>query len=66
MNRNTVKQKIAAHNAKVQKSEGDLQFNPSCNYTRAMGDCLVNSVIYRAEVKDKDNNIQTYNGLTAA
>ena len=67
MNRNTVKisykcltnmkQKIAAHNARVQKTEEDQQINPGCNCTGAMGPCpldgicLVDSVIYRAEVK---------------
>ena len=81
MNRNTVKisyrclanmkQKIAAHNVRVQKTEEDQQLNPGCNCTGAMGpcpldgNCLINSVIYRAEVKDKDDNIQTYTGLTA-
>ena len=29
------------------------------------GNCLITSVIYRAKVKDKDENIQTYTGLTA-
>ena len=66
-----MKQKIAAHNVRVQKTEEDQQLNPGCNCTGAMGpcpldgNCLINSVIYRAEVKDKDDNIQTYTGLTA-
>ena len=29
------------------------------------GKCLTRSVIYRAEVKDRNNNKQTYTGLTA-
>ena len=66
-----MKQKIAAHNARVQKTEEDQQLNPGCNCTGAMGpcpldgNCLVDSVIYRAEVKDQNSNIQTYTGLTA-
>ena len=81
MNRNNIKisyrclanmkKKISSHNMKVQKTEEDQYLDQGCNCTGAMGPCpldgkcLVNSVIYRAEVKDSRNNIQTYTGLTA-
>ena len=81
LNRNTVKlsyrclanmkRKIASHNIKVQKSEENMNLDPGCNCTGVMGPCpldgkcLTRSVIYRAEVKDRNNNKQTYTGLTA-
>ena len=80
MNRNTVKisyrclanmkKKISSHNLKVQKSE-EVQPEPGCNCSGVMGPCplegkcLVESVVYRAEVKDGNNNLETYTGLTA-
>ena len=29
------------------------------------GECLTRSVVYRADIEDEDNNIQTYTGLTS-
>ena len=79
INRNTVKisyrcmpnmkQKIAKHNVKVQKGETDTQTHYGCNCSGVMGpcplqgNCLVPSVVYRAEVTD-DSNSTTYTGLT--
>ena len=77
INRNTVKisyrcmpnmkQKISNHNFKVQKEEEERQTHYGCNCTGEMGpcplggNCLVNSVVYKAEVNDNTN---TYTGLT--
>ena len=55
---------------KVQKSE-EVQPEPGCNCSGVMGSCplegkcLVESVVYRAEVKDGNNNLETYTGVTA-
>ena len=80
INRNTVKvsykcmpnmkQKISAHNFKVLKGE-EVQPENGCNCNGEMGDCplegncLVNSVIYRAEVTGENSDKQTYTGLTS-
>ena len=80
INRNTVKisyrcmpnmkQKISNHNFKVQKGETDRQTEYGCNCSGVMGpcplggNCLVNSVVYRAEVTHDDNTSTTYTGLT--
>ena len=66
-----VKKKITSHNIKVKKTEENQNLDPGCNCTGVMGPCpldgkcLASSVIYRAEVKDSNENIQTYTGLTA-
>jgi hypothetical protein len=81
INRNTVKisyrcmpnfkRKISNHNFKIQKEEEEIQPNHGCNCTRAIGpcplggNCLVNSLVYRAEVKDANSNTNTYTGLTS-
>ena len=64
------KQKIAAHNSKV-KRQAQPQDPPGCNCTGQMGpcplngQCLVDSVVYGAEVLDADLNSETYTGLTS-
>ena len=66
-----MKKKITSHNIKVKKTEENQNLDPGCNCTGVMGPCpldgkcLASSVIYRAEVKDSNENIQTYTGLTA-
>jgi hypothetical protein len=65
-----MKQKISAHNFKVLKGE-EVQPDNGCNCNGEMGDCplegncLVNSVIYRAEVTGENSDKQTYTGLTS-
>ena len=81
INRNTVKisyrcmpnlkKKIANHNFKILKAEDENRTQMGCNCTRAIGscplegNCLVNNVIYRAEVKDDSGNTNTYTGLAS-
>ena len=81
INRNTVKisyrcmpnfqKKISNHNFQVQKEEEEIQPIQGCNCTRAIGpcplggNCLVDSVVYKAEVKDANSNCSTYTGLTS-
>ena len=80
MNRNNIKisyrympnlkKKISNHNFKILKPEEQTE-NRGCNCTGVMGpcpmdgNCLVNSVIYRAEVTDENSNKTTYTGLTS-
>ena len=66
------KQKISTHNFKVQKEEEEETQSPEkCNCSGAMGpcpldgNCLVSSVIYRAEVKGNNSTPTTYTGLTS-
>ena len=81
INRNTVKvsyrcmanfkQKISGHNLQVRKAEENRQTNFGCNCTKAIGpcplggNCLVDSVVYGAEVADSQGNKSTYTGLTS-
>ena len=81
INRNTVKvsyrcmpnmkQKISNHNFKVKKTEEERQPTYGCNCTRALGPCplggkcLVNSVVYKAEVIENNSTSNTYTGLTS-
>ena len=81
VNRNTVKvsyrcmpnlkKKISNHNFKILKNEEENQPNSGCNCTGAMGacpmdgNCLVDSLVYRAEVSDENQNSTTYTGLTS-
>ena len=64
------KQKIAAHNSKIQK-QAQPNVPPGCNCTGQMGpcplqgQCLVKSVVYGAEVSDSNHDVQTYTGLTS-
>ena len=80
INRNTVKvsyrcmgnmkQKISRHNSKIQQAEEVRPSDFGCNCTAAIGpcplagNCLVNSVVYGAEVISNNSNKQTYTGLT--
>ena len=65
-----LKKKISNHNFKILKPEEQTE-NRGCNCTGVMGpcpmdgNCLVNSVIYRAEVTDENSNKTTYTGLTS-
>ena len=62
--------KISKHNHKVKK-EVEKQSHYGCNCTKGIGDCplggncLVNSVIYKAEVLEDNSNRNTYTGLTS-
>ena len=80
INRNTVKvsyrcmgnmkQRISRHNSKIQQAEEVRPTDFGCNCTAAIGpcplagNCLVNSVVYGAEVVSNNSNKQTYTGLT--
>ena len=80
INRNTVKisyrcmpnmkTKISSHNFKVLKGAEEIQPIYGCNCTNAIGpcplngNCLVNSLVYKAEVTDQNQNSTTYTGLT--
>ena len=64
------KSKIAAHNARVRKTDQPAP-PPGCNCTGRMGPCpmrgacLQSCVVYGAEVVDSNNNTETYTGLTS-
>ena len=64
------KQKIGAHNSRVQKLSQPV-VPPGCNCTGQMGPCpldggcLIDSVVYGAEVIDENQNSETYTGLTS-
>ena len=64
------KQKIGAHNSRVQKLSQPV-VPPGCNCTGQMGPCpldggcLLDSVVYGAEVIDENQNLETYTGLTS-
>ena len=66
-----MKQKISNHNFKVKKTEEERQPTYGCNCTRALGPCplggkcLVNSVVYKAEVIENNSTSNTYTGLTS-
>ena len=67
-----MKAKISSHNFKVKKEEEETQPLYGCNCTRAIGpcpldgNCLVNSLVYKSEIKeDTNNNTETYTGLTS-
>ena len=66
-----MKQKISNRNFKVKKTEEERQPTYGCNCTRAMGPwplagkCLVNSVVYKAEVVENNSTSNTYTGLTS-
>ena len=65
-----MKQKISSHNHKAKKDEEERQPDFGCNCSGVMGPCpmegkcLVNSVVYRAEVVS-NNSTSTYTGLTS-
>ena len=64
------KQKISNHNLKIQKKEKTRQPDKMCNCSGIMGpcplqgNCLIESVVYKAEVMDSNQNSKTYTGLT--
>ena len=66
-----LKQKISNHNFQVKKAEEETQLNHGCNCTQVIGtcplggNCLVNSVVYGAEVTDSQSKTETYTGLTS-
>ena len=80
MNRNNIKisyrcmpnlkKKISNHNFKILKPEEQTE-GSGCNCSGVMGpcpldgNCLIDSVIYRAEVTDEHSNETTYTGLTS-
>ena len=65
-----MKQKISKHNHKVKKEE-ETQSHYGCNCTKVIGpcplsgNCLVDSVIYKAEVVEDNHTKNTYTGLTS-
>jgi len=64
------KQNISSHNIKVRR-QSQPEVPPGCICTGQMGPCpldghcLVQSVVYGAEVIDSDLNSETYTGLTS-
>ena len=81
INRNTIKlsyrcmpnfkRKVAAHNSRVNNIRATPQPPSGCNCTGVMGpcplegNCLVNSVVYEAEVTSTNHQNETYTGLTS-
>ena len=65
------KRKICSHNFKIPKEEEVIIPNHGCNCTRTIvqypigGNCLVDFLVYRAEVKDANLNCNTYTGLNS-
>jgi hypothetical protein len=65
-----MKTKISSHNFNVLKGAEEIQPIYGCNCTNAIGpcplngNCLVNSLVYKAEVTDQNQNSTTYTGLT--
>ena len=59
------------HNFKILKGSNSLEYESCCNCRKSMypcpfnGNCLVESLIYRAEVIDENANLATYTGLTS-
>ena len=80
INRNTVKisyrcmpnlkSKISKHNFRILKSQNTPQAQDGCNCRRSLGPCPFNgnckaeSLVYKAEVIDENENVATYTGLT--
>ena len=80
-NRNTIKlsyrcmpnlkSKITKHNFQVLKTEDTSETRSGCNCRKSMGpcplngNCLAESIVYRAEVTDENQNFATYTGLTS-
>ena len=66
-----MKMAISRHNHKVQKAvEEQVQAEPGCNCNGRcgpcplQGGCLVESVAYKATVKQQDSTVNTYTGMT--
>ena len=80
MNRNNIKisyrcmpnlkKKISNHNFKILKTEEQTELG-GCNCSGTMGpcpmegNCLIDSLVYRAEVTDSNSKKTTYTGLTS-
>ena len=65
-----MKQRISRHNLRIQQAEEVRPNNFGSNCTEAIGpcplggNCLVNSLLYEAEVVSYTTNNQTYTGVT--
>ena len=65
-----MQQKINLHNQKIKNTE-TAETRRKCNCSGQMGpcpmngNCLVKSVVYKAEVCDENQNTETYTGLTS-
>ena len=80
LNRNTIKisyrcmpnlkSKISSHNFKILKEEETPMSRGGCNCRKSRGpcplggNCLIDNLVYRAEVIDENDNRATYTGLT--
>ena len=67
----TIKKSISRHNSKVSRQEeqqGEQQPEPGCNCRKGPcpmnGNCLVDKLVYKATVRDENNIVLTYTGLT--
>ena len=66
-----LKSKVTKHNFKVLKTEDIPETSSGCNCRKSMGpcpldgNCLAESIVYRAEVTDENQNFATYTGLTS-
>ena len=66
-----LKSKISKHNFKILKGSNSFESENGCNCRKSMGpcpfngNCLAESLIYRAEVIDENANLATYTGLTS-
>ena len=64
-----LKKAISRHNHKVKEGE-QVQAEPGCNCSGRLGPCplqggcLVDKVVYRAEVKQENGTVNTYTGMT--
>ena len=65
-----IQQEINLHNRKIMKTLPETA-GKTCNCSGQMGpcpmngNCLAHSIIYKAEVKDENENVETYTGLTS-
>ena len=65
-----LKSKISKHNFKIFKSQNTAQAQDGCNCRSSLGPCPFNgnckaeSLVYKAEVTDENENVATYTGLT--
>ena len=69
-----VKKSISRHNSKVAKEDEnnrEEEHEPGCNCTRRIGPCPLSGkcqtdkLVYKATVKDEDDIINTYTGITS-
>ena len=66
-----LKKAISRHNHRVQGgTQEQVQVEPGCNCSGKLGPCplqggcLVDKVVYRAEVKQENGTVNTYTGMT--